>query len=226
MTLSIRIPSSTSKEYIHESATSLAKVEDLTHWDDQQIIEACLRNEQAAWHQLLDRYGGLIYTIALRFGFPHPEAEEIYQEVCLTAFEKLATIEEPRYLMNWLASVTRRQCIHHLRDRDYAKVQTDEIAETSLVSLDLFTEQILLAEQQEVVRQAHAMLNPRCRQLLQALFFAPLPIPYEELAEEFQVPTSSIGSLRRRCLDKLRAKLFSLDAEFVRTYPQHVEERS
>ena len=207
----------------HHSGRPIASLIEPWQWSESQLVEACLQNEEAAWRQLLDRYGRLIYIIALRFSFSQSEAEEIYQDVCLTIFEKLATLREPQHLLNWLATITRHQCIRRLRERNYTEDQSIELTETSLVILDLFTEEILLVEQHKVVQQAFALLEPRCRQLLQALFFEPLPPSYEDLAAALQVPTSSIGSIRQRCLEKLRAKLLSFDTSFDiklnRTYP-------
>lgn len=183
------------------------------NYDEHILVDACLRGEEVAWQAFLERYGRLIYTIARRFGFSQLVAEEIYQDVCLTVFEKLSTLRDRQRLTGWLTTITRRVCIRRLRMRDLAGALDNALDLDSFdyMTTEIFEEKILLVEQNAVLRQAVADLDLRCQQLLQALFFDPLPDSYETIATQLAIPLGSLSPLRQRCLEKLRFKLLHID---------------
>lgn len=182
------------------------KIEELT---DAQLVEACLDGQEIAWEALINRYSPLIYTIPLRFGFSYSIADEIFQEICLFLLEKLETLRDHQRLHPWLVTVTRRLCLQRIR-----KVKQTE----SIDLLDLpnqnngsMIESLMILEQQEQVHQAIENLDPRCRQLINALFFDEEKPSYVTLAEDLNISVGSVGPIRARCLEKLRAELTNLE---------------
>jgi DNA-directed RNA polymerase specialized sigma24 family protein len=75
-------------------------------------------------------------------------------------------------------------------------------------------EQILRElEEEQLLRETMARLKPRCRELLQMLFFENPPVSYASAAKKLGLATGSIGFVRMRCLEKLRRQLE--EREFV-----------
>jgi RNA polymerase sigma factor (sigma-70 family) len=62
-------------------------------------------------------------------------------------------------------------------------------------------------EQEQALRDALDTLQPRCRQIIEMLFFQTPPRPYAEVASRLGLATGSVGFIRSRCLDKLRTSL-------------------
>jgi DNA-directed RNA polymerase specialized sigma subunit len=62
-------------------------------------------------------------------------------------------------------------------------------------------------QQAQAMRDAMRGLNDRCQRMVQMLFFETPARPYKDVAAQLGVATGSIGFLRGRCLDKLRAAL-------------------
>lgn len=60
------------------------------------------------------------------------------------------------------------------------------------------------AEREQQLRDAIGQLPPRCRKMVQMLFFEHPARPYAEVARELGLAEGSIGFVRGRCLDKLR----------------------
>lgn len=181
--------------------------------DDTSLVVACLDGDEQAWEQLLNRYGRLIMTIPLRFGFEHPVAEEIFQEVCLVLLEKLNTLQDPTQFKPWLVTVTRRICLQRLREY---KVQPVVETTEQVVLVDETPERLLLLlEQQEFVYRAFSTLDERCQHLLAALFVEQSIPSYETLAQELGLSVGSIGPTRSRCLEKLRQALVELGYHIV-----------
>lgn len=185
---------------------------DWSELPDPDLIQACLDGQEEAWTALVERYSRLIYTIPLRFGMHKQVADEIFQETCLIMLEKLDTLQDRERLSSWIITVARRACIQRWRRND--RVQLVEIHETHSVShtdLDVGMVQI---EQQHIIERAMARLNPRCQELLTALFFDHPPKTYEEITEQMNIALGSIGPTRSRCLKKLREEILDIEASF------------
>lgn len=184
--------------------------------EDALLVTACLEGNEQAWEALLERYGRLLYTITLRFGFPPLVADEIYQEICLTLLQKLDTLQDRQRLRAWLVTVTRRVCLQYLRQKDQTlSIDTPEAEQLSSETLD---QQLLQVEQQDLVRLALTRLEERCRYLLEMLFFEPTQLSYEDLAAKLNMAVGSIGPSRARCLEKLRAEILRLAGQEVFTF--------
>jgi RNA polymerase sigma factor (sigma-70 family) len=176
---------------------------------DEQLVAACLRGEQAAWDTLVDRYAALIYSIPLKYGLHEADAADVFQSVCVTLVEKLATVREPRGLAAWIITTTSRQCLALIRDQTRHRNRSGEgpfAAEHEVADPDRLPEdEILALERQHMVRTAVTQLSPKCRGLVEALFSDTREqTSYQQLADRLGVPMNSLGPTRSRCLNRLR----------------------
>ena len=177
--------------------------------NDLQLVLACRRGDQLAWEKLVRRYQRLIYAIPRRAGLDEDQAAEIFQDVFITLFQKLNDIEEPERLQAWLVTTARRKTWRTIsKGQGFARshVNADEPAHEAATIPDeapLPDEQLLILEEQHRVRTAFSLLDPRCRTLLQLLFYVTEPPSYAEIAASLQIPEGSIGPTRARCLGKL-----------------------
>lgn len=178
---------------------------------DDELIAACLRGEAASWDALIDRYGGLIYSIPLKFGLSNADAADVFQTVCLTLIEKLDTIRAPRGLAAWLITTTRRECLATARRLRRSGGGEAILDDASLADPDPIPEEELLAlERQRVIRAAIGKLPANCRRLIEALFSdAAERATYQQLADGLGVPMNSLGPTRARCLERLRRLLIA-----------------
>ena len=177
--------------------------------NDLQLVLACRRGDQLAWEKLIRRYQRLIFAIPRRAGLDEDQAAEIFQDVFTTLFQKLNDIEEPERLQAWLVTTARRKTLRtiykeHVRPGSDAKL--DDPAHEARAIPDeapLPDEHLMILEEQHRVRTAFSSLDPRCRTLLQMLFYLPEPASYAEIAAALGIPEGSIGPTRARCLSKL-----------------------
>ena len=175
---------------------------------DHELVAACLRGDETAWHDLIDRYNRLIYSVPLKLGLDRDEATDIFQAVCLDLVTELPRLRDPQALPAWLIQVTRRKVIKAKRKSErYVPDdagRTEELAAPETDMPDSFLHDL---QQTQSLREAVDTLSARCRQMVRMLFFEDTPRPYREVAAEIGVATGSIGFLRSRCLDRLRAAL-------------------
>ena len=119
---------------------------------------------------------------------------------------ELAHLRDPKSLPAWLIKVTSSRCFHILRLQSR---QNELTKATASWTVDTQTAETLLrdCEKEQMVREAIQAVRPRCRELIRMLFFESPPLSYHETAKRLNIATGSIGFIRMRCLQKLRAAL-------------------
>ncbi|MGA8153836.1 MAG: sigma-70 family RNA polymerase sigma factor [Terriglobales bacterium] len=176
---------------------------------DDCLIALCLKGDQQAWADLVDKYKNLIYSIPIKLGM-YDDAGDIFQSVCVDLLSDLPRLRQPKALPKWLMQVCYHKCLAH-RSRAKRQVQLeDEDAENipAESSGTVLPEEMLAQLQQEqTVRDAVSGLAPRCARMVSMLFFETPPRPYQEIAKELGIATGSIGFVRGRCLERLKKGL-------------------
>jgi RNA polymerase sigma factor (sigma-70 family) len=173
-------------------------------WSNARLVEECVRGNEQAWTVLVDRYKNLLYSIPLRYGAPEQDAADIFQSVCLDLFNELPRIRDAEALQGWLIRVTTRKCHHWRRHQDPPGKELDENGSELPSDAELPPDLLLELEREQLVRDAIRQLPPRCRQMIELLFFQQPPLPYAEVAQRLQLATGSIGFIRGRCLKRLK----------------------
>ena len=175
---------------------------------DHDLVAACLRGEEAAWHELIDRYNRLIFSIPLKLGLGRDEATDVFQAVCVDLVAELPRLRDPQALPAWLMQITRHKVLKIKRKNE--RYVTDDIGRADQLTApdhDMPDSSLRDLQKAQAVREAIGKLTPRCRQMVLMLFFEDTPRPYREVATELGVAVGSIGFLRSRCLDRLRRAL-------------------
>jgi RNA polymerase sigma factor (sigma-70 family) len=173
---------------------------------DQSLLQACRRGDARAWQQILDRYERLVYSIPLNFGLRHSDADDVAQTTFTALLKSLDSIQDEERLGAWLATVARRQTWKLVERR--RRESPDDHASLDRISTD--DDARAAVERLEWLHQGLALMEPRCRDLLSALYLDDSEPAYTEVAEKFGVPVGSIGPTRARCLQKLRTHLETL----------------
>jgi RNA polymerase sigma factor (sigma-70 family) len=108
-------------------------------------------------------------------------------------------------LQAWLIRVTTHKCYHWKRPQSSRESEWDEDA-MSTRSADAMVPPDLVAEleREQLVQDAIAQLPPRCREMIELLFFESPPLPYADVAQRLHLATGSIGFIRGRCLERLK----------------------
>ncbi len=166
---------------------------------DAELVSACLNGDQSAWTKLIHSYQRLIYSVARVLCPEQGDADEVFQQVCLELYQRLADLRDVASLPKWLVIVTRRQSITLLRNRK----ETTSLDEKHVPGKF----RIETIEHRHAIEQALERLPERCRRLLNHLYFSEDGVSYANIAQRMQIPVASVGPTRARCLQKLRAIL-------------------
>lgn len=179
-------------------------------WNDARLVRECLSGNEQAWSLLIDKYKALIYSIPVKYGLPPDEAADVFQATCMELLTRLPQLREPGALPKWLMQVAHHQCYRWKRQSqrvvsrdaqpDLPDPETPAIAETLVQQ----------TQEEQMLREAMAVLAPKCRRLIELLFFETPSRPYLEVASELGLAVGSIGFTRQKCLRRLRRKLGEL----------------
>jgi RNA polymerase sigma factor (sigma-70 family) len=120
------------------------------HWDesvnDSTLLDRCCEGDRAAWRELFEKHAAAVYRWALFFGLDPSFAEELSQEVFVTAFRNIGEVLSERQLAPWLFQITRRKAANArrlgwvkriVRARDVAGRDMEEISDASASARDL-----------------------------------------------------------------------------------------
>ena len=173
---------------------------------DTRLIGDCLRGDETAWEALIDKYKNLIFSIPVRRGFSREDATDIFQGVAAQLLSELARIREPEALAAWLIQVTVHACTRAQKQQSRMSGDTAPGVVPLVEHQTAETPESLLfeARREQILRVAVERGTPQCRKLIQALFYENPPLPYPEVAARLGLATSSVGFVRRKCLDRLR----------------------
>jgi RNA polymerase sigma factor (sigma-70 family) len=175
----------------------------------RSLVAACQRGESAPWNEVLDQYGRLIWSVALRMGLHPDEAEEVFQRTWVAMVEGVGKLRQPDRLVSWIAGTARNQALRLLDEKSRHRREaslTDTIGDSS-PSADEETDAALVRQQETIaLYQAFDQLDERCQVLLKMLFFEEPSPDYQEIARRTGLAVGSIGPIRARCLKRLRKR--------------------
>ena len=159
----------------------------------EQLVLAAQAGDREAFGQLVERYQGSVYAIALRKLGNHAEAQELCQEVFVQALQKLDQLREPACFGGWLRSITVRLAINRSVRRSPVTAAEPEAIEASCVEHETPLGHVLKLERQNQVRAGLRRLRTLDRKTLVAFYVKGRSLL--EMSDEFDSP---VGTIKRR----------------------------
>ncbi len=84
---------------------------------DAALVARCRAGDLAAFEELYKAHAGRLYSVACRMLGNAAEAEDILQEIFLSAHRKLESFRGESALGTWLYRLATNRCLDHLRSR-------------------------------------------------------------------------------------------------------------
>ncbi|MFN8078589.1 MAG: sigma-70 family RNA polymerase sigma factor [Kineosporiaceae bacterium] len=176
--------------------------------DAASLVSRAGQGDQAAWDGLVDRYSGLLWSIARSYRLRDADASDVLQTAWMRLLEHLDRIEDPERVGAWLATVVRHE-IHRLYRRSRRTVSTDDdaVLDAAVGPSSGPDAAVVRGERDRLLWEAFAELTDRCQRLLRMLitgFGATEALSYKDAAVALGIPMGSLGPTRMRCLSDLR----------------------
>lgn len=176
--------------------------------DIREVVRAAAEGDEVAWGELVTRHSRLVWSVVRRFHFDEEDAADVVQNTWLRLTTHLRAIRSPEALPRWLAVTTRHECIKLARwRRDQAPV-TDDLERPSEAPGP--ADHLVTREVMDILHAAMTSLPRRDARMLTLLMQTSRP-RYAEVASTLGMPIGSLGPLRSRALDRLRAALVAGD---------------
>lgn len=173
---------------------------------DPRLVDACLKGDDKAWNELIERYKRLLCSIPRQYGLSTADAEDVMQNVLEIVYRRLETLRDHTILSAWIIRITHRATLHYLKKGHNDCELLDEVCSPEKGE----NTQIERLETQHLVRQALQRLDSQSRLLVEALL-SDAPPSYAELAEQLECPVGSIGPTRARAFKKLEVILREME---------------
>jgi RNA polymerase sigma-70 factor (ECF subfamily) len=182
----------------HDAAPDMALSDD--------ALAALLREQPAAGvAALYDRYGRLVFSLALRIVQDHGAAEEITQDVFVRCWRNIGRYQTQQgSLATWLLAIAHHRSIDELRSRrgKHLRREISDEAIHPLAMLDTGYDAALLRGE---VQEALHVLPTTQRDVIELIFWGGLT--RREVAERLQLPLGTVHTRLRLGMEKLRAAL-------------------
>ena len=170
--------------------------------NEDQIVARVLAGQTSEYRTLVEQYHQPVYRFARNMIADEHDAEDIAQEVFLSAFDHLASFDARRAsLMTWLFTMARNRCVNYLKRRR-PLIDGDTIAHrpTSTNSDD--------AARSEFWRRLDEALEALPVEQKSAFVLAEIEgLSYADIAEIEQTTLGTVKSRVHRAKRRLRAVL-------------------
>lgn len=187
--------------------SAAARPDDLS---DAALLAQVARRSEAALAALYTRYGGLIFTLALRIVGDRTLAEEVMQDTFLRCWDRVETYH-PRagHVAAWLMGIARNRAIDVLRGRQHQARLREQGGELDPQLPDPDQRPLAeLAELRQSVAAALAELPAAQRHVVELARYGGLT--QAEIARELGAPPGTVKAHTRAALECLRTLLLPL----------------
>lgn len=170
------------------------------------VLGLAVEGEQAAWDELVRRFGGLVHHVARQYRLTPEQCDDVAQHCWLQLVQRSGSIRDPERCGDWLATVARHESLKLLAGgRRAVPVETTAL-EAHVGAEEPCDGEVLQAHLLDEVALALQELPERCQVFL-AHFLSDAPPTYEQVARELGMKVNSVGQTRTRYLRRLREVL-------------------
>ena len=203
-------PDTMPAETLEGSAARYGRRRSSSEVSSADLLARAAKGDQRAWDAIVNRYGGLVWSVCRSCGLNQADAAEVSQTTWLRMVQHVDSIRDPERLGAWLSMTARREAwrIHRQTGRTVLVEETDAFDDIQSTG-DEVDRRLLAVERQEALQEAFLTLSPHCQRLMRMLMADPAP-SYAEVAATLDMPVGSIGPTRGRCLNCLRDRLIQL----------------
>jgi RNA polymerase sigma-70 factor (ECF subfamily) len=193
----------------------------LSRESELELMQALVAGDEDAIRALYGRFGRSVYSLGIRLLRSTEAAEELTQDVFLTAWRKAARFDPARgRLSTWLMAIAHNLAVDRLRHERGAARPVLVLVEDVPESMSTVEEDRVLDRDRAV--RALASLSVAERRLLSQAYF--MGWTAREIAEAEGIPLGTVKTRLRAAIIKLRASGTTADPAAVAALAEGVTE--
>lgn len=163
-------------------------------WNEiTELVEQAKTGDRAAFGELVNRFQGSVYAMALSRVHDPLEAQELAQEVFIHAMWKLPQLREPRAFAGWLRKITARMAINRLTRKGPIFGAEPEVLDSVEGDVRGPLDEMELREAKANLHTALRRLKDDDRATLESFYLRGRSL--KQMAREFDAP---VGTIKRR----------------------------
>ena len=177
---------------------------------DESLIGLIAQARPEALSELYNRYGRMVFGLAVNTVGDAATAEEITQDVFHRVWERAGQYRaDQAKVSTWLTSIARHRAIDQLRRQgarpERQSIGWADVSPQAEPSADGPEQSVELAIQQQCIRAAVAQLPEEQKQVLAMAYFR--GYSQTAIAEALSLPLGTVKTRIRLAMDKLRGTL-------------------
>ena len=176
---------------------------------DEELVDACLAGDGAAFGALVGRWERKIHGAIYRILGSEDEARDLTQESFLKAYRGLRSFKREARFSSWLYQIALNLCRDRMRRRrGRTLVSLDELDERATGYLAAPPNALELVEARDVCRAVAAAVADLPREQREVIVLKEYQeLTFVEIAEILDVPISTVKTRLYRGLGQLRQSL-------------------
>jgi len=170
--------------------------------DDQALAASFAAGDEWALREAYARWSQLVFRLALRSLGDRSDAEDVTQQVYISAWRTRAGFDASRSTLSaWIVGITR----HRIADAHEARSRARRLEDALVAEASVRPDQVDddLAERAMVAEELER-LEPVPRRVMQLAFYDELS--HSQIAERLGLPVGTVKSHVRRSLTRLRTR--------------------
>lgn len=169
--------------------------------NDIELIAQSMNGDQVAYAELVDRYKNALYRHCFAIVRDEDVAEDIAQDVFVTAYYKLATYNAAYKFSTWLFKIGTNKALNYLKKHAKERPMHENLQEKIVSKLPSPERKALHAELESAVGR----LRPKYRVAIRLHYWEGMK--YEEVAATLAVSEGTVKSWLNRAKTQLRKEL-------------------
>ena len=184
-------------------------------WEEVTVlVERAKTGDRGAYGELVRRFQGAVYAMALTRVHDPLEAQELAQEVFVHGMRKLPQLRDPRCFAGWLRRITARMAINRMTRRGPISGAEPELLDNVEGRVRGPVEEIERTEAKAELHEGLKQLKDLDRETLEAFYLRGRSL--KQMSREFESPVGTIKRrlhvARHRLKEVLEAKADPFDA--------------
>lgn len=172
-------------------------------YTEEELVERLIHHDEKAFEVLIDRYGGIVYTILYGYTTDKNTVDDIFQDIMIKIYQNIHSFRGESKLSVWIYQIALNTVRNVIKQKS-GKTMV-EIEENTVATDNEPDDAMQTSDTRELLDKAIAALPPAWQSVVQLYYFE--SFAYDEIAQITGYPIGTVKTYLFRAKEKLRTFL-------------------